>query len=612
MLVSVLKSATQCKLCWRVALYVILSVIAVEAVILIPSYRNYERDLLLRLEHTGLATVSAAYLGNSHATNRDLILVGKHLVRQKMMAGGALYGIDGGEIGQFGEIPALTPRSGAVTRRSDNGDWYDVFWPAEVLDVPFSVAARLDARWIATELQAFLWRIIGLVLLISTVVCAATMAIVGRKILSPLLSLRSNLLAASEDPANVDKYTMAIKSDDELGEVIDTTNRLLEQVAKAHRDSLWAMTAMADQAADAIIAYDLSGQILYANRSCLEICGISTREEMQKMELPKVLFNDSTDPVNLPESLAGGAYSREAILIGNAGIRLSVVVNAARVPRSSRSTVRFYASITDISQLLQAQEKLEEQNMELVAANRAKSEFLANMSHELRTPLNAIIGFSELLANGSLGPTGNERFAEYAQDINNSGTFLLRIINDILDLSKIEAGRMELFDTEFNVLDAVDSVIILIQERAREKALELVVSIDKKLPALRADDRAVKQMLINLLSNAVKFTEPGGKVAVTARLEQGAMEFTVSDTGVGMSPDDIEVALKPFQQVDGSLAREYEGTGLGLPLVKSMIELHDGHLRIDSAVGKGTTVTLHFPIARTVASTEKFSTETAA
>ncbi len=603
-MLAAVKSSLQCRLCRRISVYVLLSILAIEAVILLPSYNRHERDLMGRLHDSAQSAVEGAFVGKAGATEHELLQVVHQLTERKMIAGGVLYRADGSPVGNIGTVPELSPviakERGKLRTRSHDGDWCDILWTPARLGVPFSFVGRVDARWIAEELTAFVWRVIGLVLLISGVVCAATMAVVGRTVLAPLLKLRSNLAAASQDPDNVDRYTLKNTFSDELGEVVGATNRLLEQVAAAHRDSLFAMTAMADQAADAILAYDDRGDILYANRACLKMVGFSGTKAMKKAALPRFEFGEDTKPASLPDSLRSGAYSREATLLGNDGRRVAVVINAARVPRSSRSPIRYYASISDISALRDAQNQLEQQNVELRAASKAKSEFLANMSHELRTPLNAVIGFSAAFVNGLFGPLGDQRYQEYAQDINDSGNHLLRIINDILDLSKIEAGHMQLTDSQLRIPQIVNSVLPLVRERAAEANVRMTMDVPDDLPPLRADDRAVKQMLINLLSNAVKFTDAGGEIRVAAMHDDGAIRLSVTDTGIGMAPEDIPRALTAFGQVDGSLSRRHQGTGLGLPLVKSLVELHQGHCTIDSAPGIGTTVTLHFPKERTI------------
>ncbi|MFP6731534.1 MAG: PAS domain-containing sensor histidine kinase [Alphaproteobacteria bacterium] len=242
-------------------------------------------------------------------------------------------------------------------------------------------------------------------------------------------------------------------------------------------------------------------------------------------------------------------------------------------------------------------------------ANRTKSEFLANMSHELRTPLNAIIGFSEVMKDGMFGPIGSPKYAEYVKDINASGAHLLELINDILDLSKIEAGKTELNDEIVDVMRVLKSCLTLVKERAQAGGLELSCDAASNLPALYIDERKLKQILINLLSNAIKFTPTGGKVTIRiwSHSDDGYV-FQVADTGIGIALIDIPKALAPFSQIDSDLNRKYDGTGLGLPLTKALAELHGGSLDLQSEVGVGTTVTVRFPAERIVSETANAST----
>lgn len=228
-------------------------------------------------------------------------------------------------------------------------------------------------------------------------------------------------------------------------------------------------------------------------------------------------------------------------------------------------------------------------------ANRAKSEFLANMSHELRTPLNAILGFAEILRDQMIGPIGNQRYAEYAQDIHESGTHLLEIINDILDLSKVEAGRLEAHLTWIEPVDCLEMCLTLVHQRAFDGDVSVKSDLDSSV-MLEADERLVKQIGLNLLTNAVKFTEPGGTVTLSLQKTANAgLCLSVEDTGIGMTPDEIKIARRPFGQVDSSLARKQEGSGLGLPLVSAFAEKLNATLTIDSQPGHGTRVSVTFP-----------------
>jgi GAF domain-containing protein len=238
--------------------------------------------------------------------------------------------------------------------------------------------------------------------------------------------------------------------------------------------------------------------------------------------------------------------------------------------------------------------EIEEKSRELETASRHKSEFLANMSHELRTPLNAIIGFSEVLSERMFGEI-NEKQAEYIGDILESGRHLLSLINDILDLSKIEAGRMELEPTEFELPSAIENALTLVKERAHRRGIALVRTVDERLGMIRADERKVKQVLLNLLSNALKFTPEGGQVDVRARVHDGETEISVTDTGVGIAPEDQGAVFEEFRQV-GTASQRVEGTGLGLAISRKFIELHGGRIWVESQVGKGSRFAFTLPL----------------
>ncbi len=234
-------------------------------------------------------------------------------------------------------------------------------------------------------------------------------------------------------------------------------------------------------------------------------------------------------------------------------------------------------------------------------ANRAKSEFLANISHELRTPLNAIIGFSEVMMQGILGPVTNDNYQGYLKDIHDSGIDLLNIINDILDLSKAEAGKLELSEQMVDAAAVLDAVCRLMSAKIDSANLTVVIDIAPNLSLLFCDRLKLKQVLLNLLSNAVKFTPPGGRISIRAVSDtESGFAITIRDTGIGIAKDDITRVLLPFEQVESSLSRTHNGTGLGLPLTAAMMELHGGAIEIDSEIDQGTAVTLRFPPERLV------------
>jgi len=240
-------------------------------------------------------------------------------------------------------------------------------------------------------------------------------------------------------------------------------------------------------------------------------------------------------------------------------------------------------------------QEIEDKGRQLEIANQHKSEFLASVSHELRTPLNAIIGFSEVMLERMFGEI-NEKQEEYLNDILSSGRHLLSLINDILDLAKIEAGRMELESSDFDLPQAIDNTLILVRERAVRRGITLETSIDPQLGEVKGDERKIKQVMLNLLSNAVKFTPEGGRIEVRARLADGAAEISVSDTGVGIAPEDHTAVFEEFRQVGTDYARKHEGTGLGLALARKFVELHGGKIWVNSQVGQGATFTFTIPV----------------
>src|SRR5262249_29886221 len=238
--------------------------------------------------------------------------------------------------------------------------------------------------------------------------------------------------------------------------------------------------------------------------------------------------------------------------------------------------------------------EIDDKSRQLEAASRHKSEFLANMSHELRTPLNAIIGFSEVLTERMFGEL-NDKQEEYLQDIHASGQHLLSLINDILDLSKIEAGRMELELTDFDLPTPLDNALMLVRERAQRRTLRLSKEVDAGVGQIQGDERKIRQVVLNLLSNAIKFTPEGGRIELASVPKDGCVEVSVSDTGVGIAPEDQEKVFEEFRQV-GTADKKAEGTGLGLSLCRKFVELHGGKIWVKSQLGEGSTFTFTIPV----------------
>jgi two-component system, NtrC family, sensor kinase len=320
------------------------------------------------------------------------------------------------------------------------------------------------------------------------------------------------------------------------------------------------------------------------------------------------------EPIQVMDILEAPAESRVRTVLVRAGYRALLAVPLVREGQLiggltviRKATGEFAREVVDLLRTFATQsalaiqnarlfQEIEDKSHQLEVASQHKSEFLANMSHELRTPLNAIIGFSEVLNERMFGDL-NEKQDEYLKDIYASGTHLLSLINDILDLSKIEAGRMELELTDFHLPTALDSALTLVRERAARRGLALHLSVDEQLGQMRADERKVRQVVLNLLSNAIKFTPEGGRIEVAAVAKDGFVEVSVSDTGVGMAPEDQEAVFEEFRQV-GTADKKVEGTGLGLTLCRKFVELHGGKIWVKSQVGVGSTFTFTTPLRR--------------
>ncbi|MDY0884921.1 ATP-binding protein [Dongia soli] len=367
---------------------------------------------------------------------------------------------------------------------------------------------------------------------------------------------------------------------------IDAKNRRI-----ANNLKLWHSTM--EGIDDGIIVFDEEGRLLLWNAAYGRIWNMPAgmlqhgrrMTEMMDWTLAQGGFRLTSQEPNVTqihprETMSGGRWLWQ-------GHGKTIEVRRLEVP-----DIGGFISISrDMTQSKHYERELVKAWEQAVLANRAKSEFLANVSHELRTPLNAIIGFSEVLEAELFGPLANERYRSYVSDIKSSGLHLLSLINDILDLSKIEAGKFELRVEPMDCRDLLESVARLIRPRAESGELSFTVNLPSEMLLLHADRRALKQILINLLSNAVKFTPAGGTVEMSCHAVPNGVAFVIRDTGIGISAKDVDTALSPFGQIDSNLARRYEGTGLGLPIVKGICELHGGKLQIESEVNRGTVVT---------------------
>jgi PAS domain S-box-containing protein len=396
--------------------------------------------------------------------------------------------------------------------------------------------------------------------------------------------------------------------------------RELEQHARdaaVHRQSDLRRRAMMRSVLDdsfaGIVITGRDGTIELANPAAGRIFGCAA-EEMAGKSIDAYLPGSAKQHERLcAEKSPPGAEEilRIDVEIGRVGgnaTTLEQVISYSRLDGDSSSV--FIHTFCDISDRKTAEEKLRAAMQDAVAANRTKTEFLANMSHELRTPLNAIIGFSEMIHGEVLGKLSNPRYRDYAGDIVNSGKHLLDIINDILDVSKIEVGQLTPNEEPVSLRDIFTKCVRLMDGRSTIDSLHINLAIAPRMPQIRGDARLIKQMIINLLSNAAKFTPAGGMVMLSAAVEADSrVVVCVADTGIGIAAHEIANVTKPFYQIDSGVARRHEGTGLGLSLVAAYARLHGAELEIASTLAAGTTVTIRFPAARTLFPAPQTSSE---
>ncbi|MBN9017970.1 MAG: PAS domain S-box protein [Rhizobiales bacterium] len=372
----------------------------------------------------------------------------------------------------------------------------------------------------------------------------------------------------------------------------------------AVEQKLVELEAILDTATDGILVVDQDGLVERLNRSAEALFGIETAavvghrftellaEESRKSALD---YLDGLTRNGVASVLNDG---REVIGRVPQGGLIPLFMTMGRLP----ATGKFCAVLRDITQWKNAEEELINARRAAETASMQKSDFLAKISHEIRTPLNAIIGFSEVMMEERFGPIGTERYKEYLRDIHVSGAHLMSLINDLLDLSKIEAGKLDLAFQAVSLNDLVMECVAVMQPQANRERIIIRTSISDQVPNIVADARSIRQIVLNLLSNAVKFTLAGGQVIVSTVMEEsGEVTLRIRDTGVGMSASDIETALKPFRQLATSRERRSDGTGLGLPLTKALVEANRAAFAIDSTVGQGTLVRVTFPPTRVLA-----------
>jgi PAS domain S-box-containing protein len=364
--------------------------------------------------------------------------------------------------------------------------------------------------------------------------------------------------------------------------------------------------ALLEALPDGLLVLDEKGAIAFANKQAAALLEIAA-EDLRGQRFARLLDAQSRKAVHeeLSRSEEGGSVAllgagREVEFLTPEGARRSFLLAFRRLDLAAGAA--FCALIRDMSPWRAIEAELTKARDEALRANRQKSEFLAKVSHELRTPLNAIMGFAEIMRDERLGPINNPRYLGYLRDIHHSGQLLLSLINDLLDLSKVEAGKLDLKFTNVDLARVIERCTSLMEPAAQAARVAVKVSIAPELPAVVADERSLEQIVLNLLSNAIKYTEPGGRVHVVVSMNaQGGVDLSVEDTGIGMTPADLKLALEPFRRAESKELLEKPGTGLGLPLAKALAEANRAEFRISSKPRAGTSIEIRFPAGRVLA-----------
>lgn len=469
------------------------------------------------------------------------------------------------------------------------------------LSVAFAVAAATTALWVTIRVSGFWWRILSAMIM--------GLAVYGMHYIGMEAAMfhAQSVSAPYYGGYQVDPYVLAFVI--AFGTITILMLQLVttavdrrftayrEREAVILRQSEARFRRLVENASDFIFVVDLQGMIHFA--SCPN-SGLT--EKAEGAELDEMLQGPAIAELiaRLAQSAAGETWTHAEgsylTLPGRGRREFEVTACNLMDDPAVRGIV---LTLHDITQRQRAAAELQYAKNLSDEANRVKSEFIANMSHELRTPLTAILGFSDLIRSQAFGPLSNERYLEYADDIHNSGDQLLAIINDILDISRIEAGQLDLQEETLLAQELVQDSLRILEQKAQKKGIELIEACRADLPAFRGDGRRLRQVLINLVGNAVKFTPSGGKIRVIVeQARDDGVVFSVRDTGIGIPQDKIDQVTKPFFQVDGTLSRQHEGVGLGLAISRSLVEMHGGTLDAESTPGQGTTFLFTIPARR--------------
>lgn len=599
-----------------IAVSVFATIVAIELIILIPSYKNRSAELFQQLENVGFAQVVALLNATHGGVDPNLLeTTFNRIAAQSNLRGAAVYNLDGSLVAKIGEAPKMgfpvNYNDRVLRSKSSDGSRFEICWGSVQIGLPYIFIARLDSSGIGKDLKAYTFRVLQLILLIGGVTTAVLMLFLNRRVIRPILKLHSKLVAAGNDPMHPDLYKVDVRQNDEIGEAAVSFNTMLSKFSaklaelserkKELKKSESRFRQMFDSSYDSIFLVDVaSNTILDANEKSRRMLGY-TSEEFRSVSISDIHPEEMKQLQSFVGEVKKHGISRtdELTCRTKSGEFIPVEITATPMEVDGRKCMLVLAH--DISDRIKAERTLVSAKKLAERASNTKSAFLANASHELRTPLNAILGFSEILKDEFFGDLGNDRYRAYSEDIHTSAIRLLALVNDLLDLSKVESGEFKMDETTVDLGAAIQGMIRMLKPQADPAGVSILGEIPGDFPAIWADRRMFEQIVTNLVSNSIRFTDNGGLITVLVELaEDGGVLLRVRDTGCGIPENEISMILDPFYQVESADRYKHPGAGLGLSIVKSLLQLHDGTLTIESKLGSGTSMTVRFPAHRTM------------
>jgi PAS domain S-box-containing protein len=596
--IEILRQMLRFRLARKLFLVVIAAIVVIEIIIIFPSYSNFKSAQLSDYRELARIATAASLTHHSHKGTALVQDLDNLIAIDTRLVGATVLDASGRVMASAGEPVNLTAMAGqsSLVDFSGNPPSFEVLLPAAETGTENDVIVRMNVSSIIAELNAFLVRILGLTLIICAVAGSIVFIYVVFNLIRPLEEIHDNLKQAKLNPSRADDNEIHHSRQDELGETIDLLNDALHEIGKAHRsDVAFQEQRLRDFAAsgsDWFWEMDENLRFSYFSESFEGVTGVQPEALLGKTRAESGIsavapeawqahletlenhrpFRDFTHPRDRPE-----------------GKRVWLSISGMPVFRVDGSFLGYRGTGSDITALHETQQDLIEAKEAAEQGNRAKSEFLAIMSHEIRTPMNGVIGMTDLLMDSEL----DDKQLHFAQIIQDSGTALMRIINDILDLSRLEARRINLEQIEFTYSSVVSGVVDILTPQAREKGVELKYEIDPKVQGNYVGDYGrLRQVMVNLVGNAIKFTQQGSIIIkidqVGGDTQNPCLRTEVIDTGIGIPADSIDKLFSSFTQVDASTSRRFGGTGLGLAICRKIIETMGGEIGVSSSEGEGS------------------------